>query len=142
MNNRLTHDEYYLKILNEVKKRSTCKRREVGAIIVDRGYHILSTGYNGVPRNIPHCITLPCKGFDDPPGNTDRCEAVHAEVNAVLQCSRIDYAHTIYVSCTPCFSCTKMLLNTNIQIIITCEPYADERGRNMWLNSGRIIKIW
>ncbi len=137
---RLSHDEYYLRILREVTQRSTCGRRAVGAILVDRGHHILSTGYNGVPRGWPHCTEEPCDGRYDKPGDTSRCHAVHAEANALLQCYRLDMAWKLYVSCTPCFECTKILLNTNIQEIVTTELYADERGARMWRKRG--AQLW
>jgi len=100
-------------------------RRKVGAIIVDEKYHILSTGYNGVPSGFKHCIDEPCIGAKDPTGNSERCMAVHAEVNAMLQCSRINDARTLYVSCTPCIGCAKMICNTPIKRIIASSAYAD-----------------
>ena len=123
---RLSHDQYFIGLLALLAARSTCVRRRVGAIIVDVDHHILGTGYNGVPRHFPHCIDEPCAGVNDPPGNTSRCMAVHAEVNAVLQCFRLDLAHTLYVTCSPCFSCTKMLCNTKIQRIVCQERYSED----------------
>ncbi len=125
---RLTHDQYFLEMAELVARRSTCIRRAVGAIIVDREHRVLSTGYNGVPRNLDHCTERACPGAGDPKGDTSRCEAVHAEVNAVLQCNAIRYAHTIYVSCTPCFVCAKMIANTEIKRVVVMEPYADVKG--------------
>ena len=141
LNSRLTQDEYYLRILELVSARSTCIRRAVGAIIVDGRGRVLSTGYNGVPTGFPHCIVDPCAGSNDSPGDSSNCNAVHAEVNAVIQCYRIDYAHKIYVSCSPCFSCMKMLLNTNIKEIVSMEEYADNRGLDLWFTANRRIKL-
>lgn len=138
---RLTHDEYYLKMLSLVAQRSTCARRAVGAIIVDEKHRVLSTGYNGVPNNFMHCITHPCLGASDPSGDTRRCMAVHAETNAVLQCSRLDLAHTIYVSCAPCFSCAKMLCNTNIKRVVCLEDYSDTDGRSALAIAGITVQI-
>lgn len=128
---RPTHDEYFLKMLSLVAGRSTCARRAVGAIIVTSDHRVLSTGYNGVPKNFHHCTEIPCPGVDDERGNTSRCQAVHAEVNAILQCRDIDKAYTIYVSCTPCFQCAKMICNTNIQRVVVLEEYADKEGLAM-----------
>lgn len=125
---RLSRDEYYLQMLDLVALRSTCSRRCVGAIIVDSKGRVLSTGYNGVPVGFVHCIDEPCRGACDDPGDSSRCLAVHAEINAMLQCPRINDAYTIYVSCTPCFSCAKMICNTSIKRIVTIEKYSDQEG--------------
>jgi len=135
---RLSHDEYFLSMLQLVASRSTCIRRAVGAIIVDEKHHVLSTGYNGVPSGFPHCIDKQCAGALDPPGVSFRCLAVHAEVNAVLQCPRIGLAHTLYVSCAPCFSCAKMICNTPLKRIVCLEPYADDSS---WLFAKAGIKL-
>jgi len=134
---RLSHDEYFLQMLELVAARSTCTRRAVGAIITDVYNKILSTGYNGVPRGMVHCIDVACIGAIDLAGDSSRCEAVHAEVNAILQCSAIERAHTFYVSCTPCFTCAKMICNTSIKRVVVLEPYADQAGQTM-LSRARI----
>lgn len=123
---RPSRDEYFVQMLDLVASRSTCARRAVGAIIIDEIGHILSTGYNGVPRGFQHCTETPCLGATDKPGDTSRCDATHAEMNALLQCFRLDLAHTIYVSCSPCFTCAKLIANTSIRRVVCCEMYADE----------------
>lgn len=125
---RQTLDEYYLGMLKLVAGRSTCGRRAVGAILTDKRGHILSTGYNGVPSGAPHCIDQPCPGRFDRPGDTSRCDAVHAEVNCLLQATRLDMGHTMYVSCVPCFTCAKAICNTLIRRIVALEVYADSAG--------------
>jgi len=122
---RLSRDDYFLTILDLVAARSTCARRAVGAIITDGDGHVLSLGYNGVPRGFPHCVDVPCLGAADKAGDTSRCMAVHAEVNALIQCSRLDLAHSLYCSCSPCFSCAKAIANTPIKRVVCRELYAD-----------------
>lgn len=138
---RLNHDNYYLELLKLVAQRSTCGRRAVGAIFVDERGQILSTGYNGVPRGYPHCDTVPCDGRFDRPGDSSRCASVHAEVNVVLQCHRMDLVHTLYVSCTPCYTCSKMLCNTGLKRIVCLEPYADELGLKLLRAQGILLVI-
>lgn len=123
---RLDRDDYYLQMLRLVAARSTCVRRSVGAIIIDGEGVILATGYNGVPRGFDHCNDKPCLGAGDESGDTRRCMAVHAEVNAILQCGRLDLARTMYVSCAPCFECAKMICNTGIRRIVSLEDYPGE----------------
>jgi dCMP deaminase len=136
---RDTRDEYYLKMLELVASRSTCGRRAVGAIITDQQGHVLSTGYNGTPIGIPHCTEVACLGRWDPKGDSSRCLSVHAEVNALVQCVRLEFAHTIYASCTPCFNCSKLICNTPIQRVVCREVYADETG--LWLFAQRGIHL-
>ncbi len=133
---RLTHDEYYLKMLEIVAARSTCVRRAVGAILVDEKYKVLSTGYNGVPSGFSHCTDVPCLGAQDPSGDSRRCMAIHAEVNVVVQCTRLDLARILYVSCTPCFMCAKMLCNTPVRRIVSTEEYGESDGLNALRQAG------
>lgn len=138
---RPSHDDYFLKILELVAARSTCARRAAGAIIVSEHNHILATGYNGVPQHFPHCIESPCEGVEDEPGNSSRCLAVHAEQNAIIQCDRLDLGRTIYVSCTPCFTCAKMIGNTLIRRVVGQETYADRTGLAVLLKAGITVDI-
>jgi len=128
-------------MLKLVASRSTCARRAVGAIITDKEGHVLSTGYNGVARNFDHCTDLPCPGILDQAGNTSNCMAIHAEQNALLQCLDLNRAHTIYCSCIPCFTCAKMICNTNIEVIICQEPYADANGFKTLLQAGLVVEV-
>jgi dCMP deaminase len=138
---RLNRHEYYLAMLKLVAARSTCIRREVGAIITDKESHVLSTGYNGVPRFFDHCIDLPCAGANEKSGDTSNCMAVHAEQNALLQCTSLDRAYTIYCSCVPCFVCAKMIANTGIEVVICETTYADTRGLQVLIEKGCYIEI-
>jgi dCMP deaminase len=121
-------ESYFIKMLATVAGRSTCARRAVGAIITDVRGHVLAMGFNGTPSGFDHCVAgeRTCEGFNDPKGDTRRCLAIHAEQNSLLQCSRLDLAHTIYTSCTPCFTCAKLILNTPIARVIAAEPYAGD----------------
>lgn len=134
---RLSKDEYFLAMLRLVAARGTCPRRQVGAIIATYSGQVVSTGYNGPPREHPHCISEPCPGVGQEPGDSSKCEAVHAEQNAILQAGdRLKEAYTLYVSCTPCFTCAKMIANTCIKRVVVLEPYADPRGESVFAKSG------
>lgn len=140
MRPRAERDAYFLRMLELVASRGTCARRKVAAIIVDARDHILATGYNGVPRGFPHCIESPCPGRDDPPGDSRRCEAVHAEQNALLQCRDLERAATIYASCSPCFTCAKLIANTNITRVVCLEPYTDSAGWDVLFRAGKELQ--
>jgi len=121
---RADWSEYFMNIAKQVASRSTCDRKHVGAVIV-RDKTILSTGYNGSIRGMPHC---------DEAGHmmeNDHCAAtIHAEANAVLQAAKngvmIDKAE-LYITASPCWHCFKMLANTGIKKIYYGEFYRDER---------------
>jgi dCMP deaminase len=136
MSSHVSLDEYFLQMLRLVASRGTCRRRQVAAIISDQRGVVLAMGYNGVPRHRDHCIDTPCEGANDQPGNSDRCLAIHAEVNAVMQCADLIRAFNIYVTCVPCFSCAKMIANTGIKRVVCLEDYADTRGKDVLMKSG------
>jgi dCMP deaminase len=113
-----------MRIAIQAAARSTCDRKHVGAVIV-RDKTILSTGYNGSIRGLPHCDDI---------GHmleNDHCVAtVHAEANAIIQAAKngtaIDGAD-IYITASPCWSCFKLIANSGIKRILYLEFYRDER---------------
>ncbi len=121
---RLSWEEYFMEIARVVASRSTCDRKSVGAVIV-RDKTILSTGYNGSIRGLPHCDEA---GHMMENGHCVR--TIHAEANAIVQAAkngvRIDGAD-IYVTASPCWNCFKMLANAGIKKIYYGEFYRDER---------------
>jgi dCMP deaminase len=134
MNNNLTRKSknvYFAEIADLVSSRSTCIRNQVGAVIVKES-QILSTGYNGAPKKLPHCEDVGCirEELGVKPGERhELCRGLHAEQNAIIQAA----FHGISVSgakifCTtrPCSICTKMLINAGIHEIIYIEEYDDE----------------
>jgi dCMP deaminase len=134
---RFTTDEYMMALALVAQHQTTCIRRGVGCVLVDERNHVLSIGYNGVAAKMPHCNEgHPCVGCDLPPGQ-DSCEAVHAEVNAVLQCPDPWKITTAYVTLSPCKSCVKILLNTGCQRIVFREEHTDPVAKAIWLKTGR-----
>jgi len=128
---RIDTDKYFLEIASTVAKRSTCMRRSVGCILVDSQTHIVATGYNGVPTKFTHCLDSPCEGAFSLSGtDLDLCNALHAEVNAFLQL-RSDDVLTAYLTVSPCFSCAKMLANSNVKRLVAAELYVHEQAINL-----------
>ncbi len=121
---RAPWDEYFMNIAGVVSTRSTCPRKYVGAVVV-RDRTILSTGYNGSIRGMPHCSDV---GHMMESGH---CVAtIHAEANAILQAARNGVMinnSTIYVTASPCWNCFKACANTGIHRICFGEFYRDER---------------
>lgn len=121
---RASWDEYFMDIASVVASRSTCDRKNVGAVIV-RDRTILSTGYNGSIRGMPHCSEVGHMMQDG------HCLAtIHAEQNAIIHAARngvpINAAH-LYVTASPCWSCFKSIANAGITRIVYGEFYRDER---------------
>ena len=128
---RLETDDYFLSIAHIVAKRSTCRRRRVGCVLVDTQNHIVATGYNGVPSGFTHCLDVACEGASSPSGtDLEKCLAVHAEVNAFLQLTSEDIL-TAYLSTTPCFTCAKMLCNSKVIRIVAKEWYPHPEVKKM-----------
>jgi len=121
---RVSWDEYFMNIAREVATRSTCARKHVGSVIV-RDKTILSTGYNGSVRGLPHCDEV---GHMMEEGHCVR--TIHAEQNAIIQAAkngtRIDDS-AIYVTASPCWQCFKSIANSGIKRIVFGEFYRDER---------------
>ncbi|MEC9492251.1 MULTISPECIES: deoxycytidylate deaminase [Flexistipes] len=124
-------DSYFLEITNVVKKRSTCLRRQVGALIV-KNNHILATGYNGVPSKITHCSETGClrEQLNVPSGERhELCRGLHAEQNAIIQAAHHGTSikdSTLYTNTKPCSICTKMIVNAGIKRIVFEEYYKDK----------------
>ncbi|AEH61569.1 CMP/dCMP deaminase zinc-binding protein [Methanosalsum zhilinae DSM 4017] len=123
-------DEYFLEIASVVAKRSTCLRNKVGAVVA-RDKRILSTGYNGAPSNMEHCLEIGCiRQQQNIESGTrhEKCRAVHAEQNAIIQAAIHGVSTagaTIYCTHQPCILCTKMIINANIKRVVYLADYPD-----------------
>lgn len=142
---RPSWDEYFMEIAEVVRKRSTCLRRKVGAVIV-RDRQILTTGYNGAPRKLKHCAETGCirEQMGVPSGERhELCRGIHAEQNAIIQAAvhgiSISGA-TIYVTHQPCSLCAKMLINAGIEKIVISEGYPDPLSLDI-LNEAEISVV-
>lgn len=127
--------KYYLDIAAAVAARSTCIRRQYGAVIVKNGT-IVSTGYNGTARGLVNCCDLnECyrEAHNIPHGQQyEKCKAVHAEANAIINASREEMCGAILFLAgfengermknpTPCEMCSRMITNSGIRRVISCE---------------------
>ena len=163
---RPSKDDYCLAIAAVVATRSTCLRRAVGCVVTNARGRILATGHNGVAAGLPHCnepklegvdyrpwgdpklqLTKPekivtvyphaCEGAAARSGtNLDACEAIHAEQNALLTVADVFAIDTVYVTVTPCVSCTKLLLGTSARRIVAAGAYPSS-GEALWRSAGR-----
>jgi len=124
-----------------VAKRSTCLRRQVGAVLV-KDKKILATGYNGAPSRIGHCSDVGClrQKQEIPSGERhELCRGLHAEQNAIIQAAYHGVeirGASLYCTNHPCIICSKMIINAGIERIVYEDGYADSLSREMLKESG------
>jgi len=128
--------EYFMSIAKLVATRSTCLRRNVGAVLV-KGKRILATGYNGAPIGIRHCEETGClrQNLAVKPGERhELCRGLHAEQNVIIQSAYygvITEGTTLYSTHKPCIICTKMLINAGVKKIVFLDGYPDPLADEM-----------
>jgi dCMP deaminase len=144
---RPSWDEYFMAIAAQVARRSTCLRRQVGAVlVVDR--RLLATGYNGAPSGVPHCAETGClrEQMAVPSGQRhELCRGLHAEQNAIIQAAkhgvRIEGA-TLYTTHHPCSMCAKMAINAGVVRIVCREDYPDDLGKALLKQGSVQIEVF
>lgn len=126
---RISWDQYFKKITQDVTTRSNCRTRQCGAILI-KDKMIISTGYNGTPRNVKNCFEGGCPRCNDKSVKSgeqlDKCICVHAEENAILQAAihGMSTENTIlYTTYTPCIFCTKSIINAGIIEVVYFDSY-------------------
>ena len=145
--NRPSWDEYFMKMAQLAASRSTCLRRQVGAVIV-KDRHVIATGYNGAPKGLPHCGDIGgClrEQLGVPSGERhELCRALHAEQNAIIQAATLAQSiegATIYVTNQPCSICAKMIINAGIERIVVEDGYPDKMAQDMLREAGLAIEM-
>lgn len=138
---RKSKDVYFSEIADLVSSRSTCLRNQVGAVIVKES-QILSTGYNGAPKKLPHCADVGCIREEMGITSGERhelCRGLHAEQNAIIQAAYHGVSvrgAKIYCTTRPCSICTKMIINAGIQEVVYIEEYKDDLASQLVREAG------
>ena len=141
---RPSWDEYFMDIARLVARRSTCLRRQVGAVMV-KEKNILATGYNGTPSGIRHCAETGClrEQLKVPSGERhELCRGLHAEQNAIIQAARhgVNISGAIlYCTNSPCIICTKMLINAGVRQVVYLDGYPDRLSLDMLREAGMVV---
>lgn len=137
---RISWDNYFKKITEDVTVRSNCRTRQCGAILI-KNKMIISTGYNGTPRNVKNCFEGGCPRCNDKNVKSgeklDECICVHAEENAILQAAvhgMSSYGAVLYTTYTPCIFCTKSIINSGIIEVVYFDEYysLDKLSKSMF----------
>jgi len=136
MENRPSWETYFMNITNLVAQRSTCLRRAVGAVLV-KDKRILSTGYNGAPTKLKHCLEVGClrdqMGIESGKMH-ELCRGIHAEQNAIIQAAYHGVSvkgAVIYCTNQPCSICARMIINAGIVKIYYRSGYADSLAKEL-----------
>ena len=138
---RPSWEDYFMDIARLVASRSTCLRRQVGAVIV-KDKNVLTTGYNGTPSGVRHCQETGClrEKLQVPSGQRhELCRGLHAEQNAIIQAAKHGVnisGGTLFCTNAPCVICAKMLINAGLNRIVYLEGYPDDLARELLLESG------
>jgi dCMP deaminase len=136
-----------MEIARVVATRSSCTRRQVGALLV-KNRQILATGYNGVPRGLSHCSERGClrEQLGIPSGERhELCRGLHAEQNAIIQAAYHGVAiqgAELYCTHQPCAVCAKMLVNADITVVYFAGAYPDELAMEVFEEAGaRLVRM-
>lgn len=138
---RPSWEAYFMGIAVLVAKRSTCLRRAVGAVVV-KNKRILSTGYNGAPSGIQHCIDAGCLREKLQVASGERhelCRGIHAEQNAIIQAAYHGVSikdAALFCTNLPCSICAKMIINAGITRIYFQSGYADPMSCELFDEAG------
>ncbi len=139
-------DTYFLKIAKLVSQRATCRRHNVGAVLV-RDKQILTTGYNGAAAGVKDCLELGClrDELKIPSGSHHEiCRAIHAEQNAIIQAAKHGVnteGATMYVTHSPCIICAKMIVNAGVKRVVCITKYPDETSDKLFKEANVSLEV-
>ncbi|MBD3363377.1 cell division protein DedD [Candidatus Dojkabacteria bacterium] len=141
---RPSWDEYFMDIMEEVAKRATCDRGRSGCVIV-KNKQILTTGYVGAPRGLPHCDEVGHEIHEvinlDGSKSKHCIRTTHAEQNAIVQAARVGISidgATLYCRMEPCYVCAKMIVNAGIKRVVCQRRYHRAQRTREIFKQGRI----
>jgi len=138
-------DEYFMNIADLVATRSTCLRRSVGAVLA-RDRRLLSTGYNGAPSGLRHCLDIGCfrQQNNIPSGERhELCRGLHAEQNAIIQAALHGVSlrdARLYCTNHPCIICAKMIINAGIASVVIKDHYSDAMAEDILREAGVTVE--
>jgi dCMP deaminase len=131
---RIPLEEVYMRMAEELAKRSTCARNQVGSVITSGDLtQVLGIGYNGNARGLPnHCDT-------SEPG---RCGCLHSEANALIKAGAREPGKIMFVTVSPCAMCAKMIVNSNVARVYFRTAYRDSAGVEVLRQAGVEVVLY
>ncbi|GAC1656190.1 MAG: cytidine/deoxycytidylate deaminase family protein [Candidatus Dormibacteraceae bacterium] len=125
---RIPLEEVFMRMAEELAKRSTCARSQVGTVITNAELtQVLGIGYNGNARGFPNA----CDGTE--PG---RCGCLHSEQNSLVKAGAMEPGKVMFVTLSPCAMCAKMTINTNVARVYYRSAYRDPAGLEILRQGG------
>lgn len=147
VNKRPSWEQYFLELADLVASRSTCLRRQVGAVLV-KNERIIATGYNGAPRGLKHCLDTGClrDAMQIPSGQRyELCRGVHAEQNAIINAANYGVStqdSVLYCTNQPCIICARMIINAGIIKVVHRGNFDDQLAEQFLQEAGiEIVEI-
>lgn len=140
---RPTWDHYFMTLANLAARRSNCMRRQVGCVLV-RAHRVISTGYNGTPRNLTNCASGGCPRCNNTQSNSggqslSTCLCLHAEENALLEAGRerVGGGAVLYCNTCPCLTCSIKIVQVGItEVVFSQSYYMDEEAARIFREAG------
>ena len=120
--------EVYMRMAEELAKRSTCARLQVGTVLTDeRLEHVVALGYNGNARGFPNRCDAPDAG---------KCGCIHSEQNALTKAPGGLREKVAFVTASPCVMCAKLMVQANVGWLFYREAYRDRGGLDILEEAG------
>lgn len=127
--NRLPIFEVYMRMAEELAKRSTCARLQVGTVITDRFLeNVVAIGYNGNARGLPNRC--------DDPETPGRCGCIHSEMNALVKAPGRLRGKVAFITASPCVMCAKLMVQARVAWVFYREAYRDPSGLELLRSAG------
>jgi dCMP deaminase len=112
--------EVYMRMAEELAKRSTCLRLSVGTVITDPLLENgVAIGYNGNARGLPNECDSPTPGA---------CGCIHSEMNALVKAPGRLHDKVVFVTASPCLMCAKLMIQARVKHLFYREPYRSPDG--------------
>ncbi len=120
--------EVYMRMAEELAKRSTCRRLSVGTVITDPTLqNVVAIGYNGNVRGFPNDCDSPTPGS---------CGCIHSEMNALVKAPGALWGKVAFVTASPCVMCAKLMVQARISHVYYRTPYRDPAGLEVLVRGG------
>jgi dCMP deaminase len=120
--------EVYMRMAEDLAKRSTCARLQVGTVITDSTLsNVLGIGYNGNARGFPNRCDSPEPG---------RCGCIHSEVNALVKAPGLTPDKVVFVTASPCVMCAKLMVQSGVSHVFYRTAYRDTSGLDVLRRGG------